>query len=232
MSNTTSKIFVDKMGGRSAEQYIGQSGELFYDPEVGELRLSDGETPGGNPITTGGGGGNTTPAPVLVSALGSASTAGMGARKFVSNANSRTFGAIVAAGDGTNTVGTTTSYTQGNMDFANFNVSSSGGGYTINITMMGGGSPSALLTALQAGVPNGSTITTGGGMSGSPSVFTLTSTFTYDAMAGGGTGAWVATANLVSGSSSPMVNQFSITTPTTFTVPVPVYSDGTDWRIG
>ena len=51
---TTRKLFTDVMGGRDAEAYIGTKGEIFYDQDVGALRLSDGQTPGGNPITTGG----------------------------------------------------------------------------------------------------------------------------------------------------------------------------------
>ena len=34
----------------TAETYIGHRGRLFYDDETGELRISDGETPGGFPI--------------------------------------------------------------------------------------------------------------------------------------------------------------------------------------
>lgn len=51
MSNSTFKLFADKMGGRSAATYIGTKGEIFYDTD-GEtpLRLSDGVTPGGIPF--------------------------------------------------------------------------------------------------------------------------------------------------------------------------------------
>lgn len=52
MAKTINKIFVDKMGGRKATEYIGVKGELFYDPEIGDLRVSDGVTIGGKP--TGG----------------------------------------------------------------------------------------------------------------------------------------------------------------------------------
>ena len=37
--------------------FIGEEGTIFYDVETGELRLSDGVTPGGIPISGGGGGG-------------------------------------------------------------------------------------------------------------------------------------------------------------------------------
>ena len=50
MANSTNKIFVDKMGGRPSTEYIGQPGEIFYDPAVGDLRLSDGLTVGGTAL--------------------------------------------------------------------------------------------------------------------------------------------------------------------------------------
>ena len=51
MSNTTFKLFADKMGGRSAATYIGTKGEIFYDIEgTDPIRLSDGVTPGGIPF--------------------------------------------------------------------------------------------------------------------------------------------------------------------------------------
>ena len=30
--------------------FVGNSGQLFYDEETGQLRISDGVTPGGHPI--------------------------------------------------------------------------------------------------------------------------------------------------------------------------------------
>ncbi len=47
MSNVTYRVFVEKLGGSNSEEFIGNIGELFYDPEGPSLRLSDGETPGG-----------------------------------------------------------------------------------------------------------------------------------------------------------------------------------------
>jgi hypothetical protein len=45
---TTSKIFTDNMGGTSANNYIGVTGEVFYDVTGNTpMRLSDGVTPGG-----------------------------------------------------------------------------------------------------------------------------------------------------------------------------------------
>lgn len=49
MSNVTYKMFVDKMGGTRAEDYIGVLGDCFYDPYSTLLRVSDGMTPGGIP---------------------------------------------------------------------------------------------------------------------------------------------------------------------------------------
>jgi hypothetical protein len=42
-----------------AGSWVGHKGELFYDPNTGEIRLSDGVTPGGILINTGGGGPGT-----------------------------------------------------------------------------------------------------------------------------------------------------------------------------
>ena len=53
MSNKTFKLFVDKMGGNPAASYIGTDGDIFYDPEIGALKISDGVTIGGTAITTG-----------------------------------------------------------------------------------------------------------------------------------------------------------------------------------
>lgn len=41
----------------STEEFIGDAGTLFYDPDVGDLYLSDGVTPGGTLLSSGGGGG-------------------------------------------------------------------------------------------------------------------------------------------------------------------------------
>jgi len=50
MSNVVNKIFVDKMGGKTSSDFIGQPGEIFYDPNTGSLRISDGVTAGGKSI--------------------------------------------------------------------------------------------------------------------------------------------------------------------------------------
>jgi len=52
MSNTTFKFFTSNMGGVNANNYVGRSGEVFYDTDGGSpLRLSDGRTPGGVPFS-------------------------------------------------------------------------------------------------------------------------------------------------------------------------------------
>jgi len=47
-TNATFKIFTDKMGGTGANNYIGTTGEVFYDIDgTTPMRISDGVTPGG-----------------------------------------------------------------------------------------------------------------------------------------------------------------------------------------
>ena len=47
-TNATFKLFADKMGGTTANNYIGTTGEVFYDIDgTTPMRLSDGVTPGG-----------------------------------------------------------------------------------------------------------------------------------------------------------------------------------------
>lgn len=43
------------------DSFVGEEGNIFFDVETGELRLSDGITPGGIPIGGGGGGGYVLP---------------------------------------------------------------------------------------------------------------------------------------------------------------------------
>jgi hypothetical protein len=47
MSNTTYRVFVEKLGASNPEEFVGNEGELFYDPQGPSIRLSDGQTPGG-----------------------------------------------------------------------------------------------------------------------------------------------------------------------------------------
>ena len=51
-TNITYRIYVEKLGGSQASQFVGDAGQYFYNPVDGQLRLSDGITPGGANITT------------------------------------------------------------------------------------------------------------------------------------------------------------------------------------
>jgi hypothetical protein len=49
-TNATFKLFADKLGGTTANTYIGTTGEVFYDVDgTPPMRLSNGVTPGGIP---------------------------------------------------------------------------------------------------------------------------------------------------------------------------------------
>lgn len=45
--SVTNRFFVQKLGGSDVTQFVGRRGEMFYDPETGVMRVSDGGTPGG-----------------------------------------------------------------------------------------------------------------------------------------------------------------------------------------
>ena len=47
IQNTTFRVYVEKLGAAEPTDFIGNEGDLFYDPNDAELRLSDGITPGG-----------------------------------------------------------------------------------------------------------------------------------------------------------------------------------------
>jgi len=44
------KLFTSRVKNTLGTTFVGERGRLFYDENTGELRLSDGVTPGGNPI--------------------------------------------------------------------------------------------------------------------------------------------------------------------------------------
>ena len=48
--NTTFRAYVEKLGATEAATFIGNEGDLFYDPNTASLRVSDGSTPGGVPV--------------------------------------------------------------------------------------------------------------------------------------------------------------------------------------
>ena len=55
----TFKFFHDKLGGTAVTNYIGTAGEIFYNAEVGDLRISDGVTAGGIILYSAAGSGAT-----------------------------------------------------------------------------------------------------------------------------------------------------------------------------
>ena len=46
--------FPEKLGGQSATSFVGNQGDLFYDPTTATLRVSDGSTAGGVVVGAGG----------------------------------------------------------------------------------------------------------------------------------------------------------------------------------
>ena len=57
ITNTTYRFLVEKLGDSNPTQFVGNEGEVFYDPNNPLLKLSDGSTPGGVSVGSGGGGG-------------------------------------------------------------------------------------------------------------------------------------------------------------------------------
>ena len=57
--NTTFRSLVEKLGGTEPSEFIGNEGDLFYDPNTATLRVSDGKTPGGITVNGNGGGGES-----------------------------------------------------------------------------------------------------------------------------------------------------------------------------
>jgi hypothetical protein len=55
MANKTYKVLLEKLGGTNAANYIGNEGELFFDPTTTTLRVGDGTTSGGSVVSGGGG---------------------------------------------------------------------------------------------------------------------------------------------------------------------------------
>jgi hypothetical protein len=46
-TNTIYRLFVEKLGSESPTTFVGNKGELFYNPNDGNIKYSDGVTPGG-----------------------------------------------------------------------------------------------------------------------------------------------------------------------------------------
>jgi len=49
-------FFTSRDNNANAETYVGQVGRLWWDPDTNKIYYSDGSTPGGIPVTSGGGG--------------------------------------------------------------------------------------------------------------------------------------------------------------------------------
>jgi len=58
-TNTTYRLLVEKLGATDPDAFVGNEGEVFYNPSVASLKLSDGSTAGGTTIGGGGGGGES-----------------------------------------------------------------------------------------------------------------------------------------------------------------------------
>ena len=48
---STNRLYIEKLGASDSKKFVGDAGEIFYDPTEGDLRLSDGKTEGGIPAT-------------------------------------------------------------------------------------------------------------------------------------------------------------------------------------
>ena len=51
-------FFTSRDNNANAETYVGQVGRLWWDPDTNQIYYSDGSTPGGIPVTSGGGSAN------------------------------------------------------------------------------------------------------------------------------------------------------------------------------
>jgi hypothetical protein len=76
--NTTYRVLVEKLGATQTSEFIGNEGEVFYNPDAPELKLSDGSTPGGLSIGGGPGGGGESYWVSGVSGISTDSNVGIG----------------------------------------------------------------------------------------------------------------------------------------------------------
>lgn len=79
--NSTFRVFPQKLGGTDPSQFVGNEGDIFWDPNTGELKVSDGSTPGGVAVTGGGGSGGVS-ASFVTTKVGLA-TAGLASEDYV-----------------------------------------------------------------------------------------------------------------------------------------------------
>ena len=71
-TNTTYRLYAEKLGGTDPSQFVGNEGEVFLNPSVPTLKLSDGSTAGG--VDIGGGGGIGTDGSVNTTGIITASS--------------------------------------------------------------------------------------------------------------------------------------------------------------
>jgi hypothetical protein len=67
---TIQKIKSGRVTSLVADDFVGEIGQIFYNEELGDLRLSDGVTPGGQLLAVGGSGGGTPLQPATTTRLG------------------------------------------------------------------------------------------------------------------------------------------------------------------
>jgi len=79
--NSTFRVFSQKLGGTDSSQFVGNEGDIFWNPNTGELKVSDGSTPGGVAITGAGGTGGVSQ--LYVDNKVGLSTAGLASETYV-----------------------------------------------------------------------------------------------------------------------------------------------------
>jgi hypothetical protein len=122
--NTTYRVLVEKLGASDPSQFVGNEGEVFYDPNNPELKLSDGTTIGGVSIGgTGGGGGGEESYWVQTSAgIHTLSNVGIGTTNPTSAltvSGDASVSGIVTVGEIETLVGSITNLKSGNLDVEN-----------------------------------------------------------------------------------------------------------------
>jgi len=66
---TIQKIKAGRVNGIDADSFVGDVGQLFYNEGIGDLRVSDGVTAGGIPLSFGGGGGGNYTLPTATTTV-------------------------------------------------------------------------------------------------------------------------------------------------------------------
>lgn len=136
------KIKSGRVLNPGVNQFIGEKGTIFFDEDVGELRLSDGHTPGGIPITSGGTG---------TFVLSVATTSTLGGVKVGSGLSVTPDGTLSAVSTATLTVNTFTNISIINFD-AGLLVTNTGSAVTVSgiySSNLDGGVP----TSVYGGIP-------------------------------------------------------------------------------